>query len=197
MVGWHHRLDGPRELVMNREAWCAVVHGVTRSWTRLNDWTELIVYFFFLFLVWIEKRKGRECMKSKYLQRSKILLLFTVCHNWNLSVSYNIWKEKVLVAQFCPTLCNPMDFSSPGSSVHGIVQARILEWVAIIFSRGSSQPRNPTIYGLLQLLRARKQPWYSWLHLVDIPGDKTGQLHPTNELVNKPFKGPLRMESEC
>ena len=38
----------------------------------------------------------------------------------------------------CPTLCNPMDCSLPGSSVHGILQARILEWVAISFSRGSS-----------------------------------------------------------
>ena len=48
------------------------------------------------------------------------------------------------VAQLCPTLCNPMDSSQPGSSVHGIFQARILEWVAISFSRGSSQPRDQT-----------------------------------------------------
>ena len=40
--------------------------------------------------------------------------------------------------------CNPMDCSPPGSSVHGIFQARVLEWVAIVFSRGSSQPRNRT-----------------------------------------------------
>ena len=46
------------------------------------------------------------------------------------------------VAQSCPTLCDPMDYSLPGSSVHGIFQARILEWVAISFSRESSQPRN-------------------------------------------------------
>ena len=48
----------------------------------------------------------------------------------------------------CPvmsTLCDPMDYSPPGSSVHGILQARILEWVAIPFSRGSSQPRNQTL----------------------------------------------------
>ena len=43
--------------------------------------------------------------------------------------------------QSCPTICNPMDYSLPGSSVHGIFQARILEWVAITSSRGSSQPR--------------------------------------------------------
>ena len=49
-----------------------------------------------------------------------------------------------LVAQSCPTLCDPMDSSPPGSSVYGIIQARILEWVAMPSSRESSQPRNRT-----------------------------------------------------
>ena len=53
-------------------------------------------------------------------------------------------KVKVLVAQSCLTLCDPMDCSPPGCSVRGIHQARILEWVAIPFSRGSSQPRDWT-----------------------------------------------------
>ena len=44
--------------------------------------------------------------------------------------------------QSCPTLCDPMDCSPAGSSVHGILQARILEWVAMPFSRGSFQPRD-------------------------------------------------------
>ena len=46
------------------------------------------------------------------------------------------------VAQSCPTLCDPRDCSPPGSSVHGLLQARILEWVAMPSSRGSSQPRD-------------------------------------------------------
>ena len=46
--------------------------------------------------------------------------------------------------QSCPTLCDPMDCGPPGSSVHGILQARILKWVAISFSRRSSWPRNQT-----------------------------------------------------
>ena len=46
------------------------------------------------------------------------------------------------VAQSCPTLCDPVDYCPPGSSVHGILQARILEWVAMPSSRGSSQPRD-------------------------------------------------------
>ena len=44
------------------------------------------------------------------------------------------------VTQSSLTLCDPMDYSPPGSSVHGIFQARILEWVAVPFSRGSSPP---------------------------------------------------------
>ena len=50
----------------------------------------------------------------------------------------------VLVMQSCPTFWNPKNCSLPGSSVHGILQARILEWVAITFSRGFSQPRDQT-----------------------------------------------------
>ena len=49
-----------------------------------------------------------------------------------------ICVESVIVAQLCWTLCDPVDCSPPGSSVHGILQARILEWVAVPFSRGSS-----------------------------------------------------------
>ena len=49
-----------------------------------------------------------------------------------------------MCAQLCPTLCNPMDCNPPGSSVHGIFQPRVLEQVAISYSRGSSQPRDQT-----------------------------------------------------
>ena len=50
----------------------------------------------------------------------------------------------VLVAQSCPTFCDPMNCNPPGSSVPGVLQARILEWLAIPFFRRSSQPRNRT-----------------------------------------------------
>ena len=49
-----------------------------------------------------------------------------------------------LAAQLCLTFCTSMDCSPPGSSVHGILQTRVLEWGAILFSRGSSQPRDWT-----------------------------------------------------
>ena len=53
-------------------------------------------------------------------------------------------KVEVKVTQLCPTLCDHMDCSLPGSSAHGIFQARILQWVAIPFFRVSSQPRDRT-----------------------------------------------------
>ena len=55
-----------------------------------------------------------------------------------------VHKVKMLVTQSCLTLCDPMDCSPPGSSVPGILQAKILEWAAISFSRGSSRPRDQT-----------------------------------------------------
>ena len=55
-----------------------------------------------------------------------------------LGRALKVMEVKVLVTQLCPTLCNPMDYSPPGSSVHVILQTRILEWVAISFPGGSS-----------------------------------------------------------
>ena len=89
------------ELVMDREAWRSAVHGVAKSWTRLN-WTD----------------KHLKVIKRKMQLKS--------------------------VTQSCPTPCNPMHYSPPGSSVHEFFQARILVWVAICFSRGSSGPWDPT-----------------------------------------------------
>ena len=55
-----------------------------------------------------------------------------------------------LVAQLCPTPCDPMDYSLPGSSVHGILQARIPEWVAMLFSRGIFLPQGLNLSSALQ-----------------------------------------------
>ena len=73
-------------------------------------------------------RKLLVRVKGKMRGESKSLWVYAVC----------------LVAQLCPILCDPMDYTPPGSSVHGILQARILEWVAMPPSRGSFQPRDQT-----------------------------------------------------
>ena len=70
------------------------------------------------------------------------------CCSWGQkdsdTIEQLIWSELRVVTQSCLTLCDPVDCSLPGSSVHWILQARILEWVAISYSRRSSSPRNQT-----------------------------------------------------
>ena len=60
--------------------------------------------------------------------------------------------------QSCPTLCNPMDYSLPGSSVHGILQSKILEWVDLPSSRGSFQPRDWTFISCILHLQVGSLP---------------------------------------
>ena len=69
-------------------------------------------------------------------------------------------KHSVCVsAQLCPTFCDPMDCSPPGSSVHGIFQARILEWVSISFSRGFSWPRDQTCVSCVSCIEGSFTSW--------------------------------------
>ena len=83
-----------------------------------------------------------KCPVDKYIIISKYL--------------HNLYGRKEVegseVAQSCPTLCDPTDCSPPGSSVRGILQARVPEWVAIPFSRVSSQPRDRTLVSCRQIL---------------------------------------------
>ena len=87
-----------------------------------------------------EEEEGRERFQSImtliHYHHHKISRIH--CDGTKLRQTYKHAK----LLQSCPTLCDPMDCSLPGSSVHGILQARILEWVAIPISRGSSLPRD-------------------------------------------------------
>ena len=89
---------------------------------------------------WLEKRNDTKELGALWVTT----MLLSHASPSDISFFWTYEKVKMLVAQSCPTLCNPMDYSPPGSSVHGILQARILEWVAIPFSRGSSPPRDRT-----------------------------------------------------
>ena len=77
-------------------------------------------------------------------------LIHLSIYAWIVSTFYLLWtillwiKKWSEVTQSCPTLCDPVDCSPPGSSIHGILQARILEWVAISFFRRSSWPKDQT-----------------------------------------------------
>ena len=85
------------------------------------------------------------------VQSTQIFVLDLASHSGSIGLTvgtfcsvYLFWLVTSEVTQSCPTLCDPMDCSLPGSSVHGIFQARVLEWAAISFSRGSSQHRDWT-----------------------------------------------------
>ena len=100
------------------------------SWQIYREKVETRAYFIF--------SGFKITMDSNYSHEIKRHLLFGRKAMTILSESKNE------VAQLCLTLCDPMDCSLPGSSVHRIFQARVLEWAAISFSRGSSQPRDWT-----------------------------------------------------
>ena len=95
--------------------------------------------------VWYGKMETPWQVWVKLSSKSEFVL--TDLGRWEVIVKLLGFQGACLCAksnQLCLTLCNPMDCSPPGSSVHGILQARILEWVAMSFFRESSWPRNWT-----------------------------------------------------
>ena len=83
--------------------------------------------------------------KITKLKTTLATLVQNIHNNYYLFSTSYVLDKCVLVAQSWPTLCNPVDCSPSGSSVHGILQARILEWVAIPFSRQSPWLRAQTL----------------------------------------------------
>ena len=95
--------------------------------------TCVIVGALWIFIEWMKLIQGEMCSMEEVSLISRFQCIFF------------LKVKKVFVAQLCPILCDPINCSPPGSSVHGILQARILEWVAIPFSRGSFRPRDQTL----------------------------------------------------
>ena len=96
--------------------------------------------------------KGHEVRQATFTADTRSL--FGVTDTWDRPFTKHISGRSAVIRtwpyacvhakslQLCPTLCKPMDLSPPGSSVYGILQGRILEWVALPSSRGSSSPRD-------------------------------------------------------
>ena len=98
-----------------------------------------------IFLTVLETRDNSVVnFSSPQILFSYFLLPWTFLFLFIFLLKYVCAAAAAKSLQLCPSLCDPMDCSSPGSSVHGILQARILEWVAMPFSRGSSWPRDST-----------------------------------------------------
>ena len=79
---------------------------------------------------------------DKHYIEQETIYIYTLLCIFHYVLSQDTHTHTRLVTKSYPTLCDPLDWSPPGSSVHGIFQARVLEWVAISFCRVSSRSRD-------------------------------------------------------
>ena len=96
-----------------------------------------------------------ERMRHLWLPGPSSWVKLVITSFWWPAEADEFLNVRVKLLQLCMTSCNPMDYSPPGSSVHGIFQARILEWVAISFSRASSRPRDRTHVSYISCISRR------------------------------------------
>ena len=134
---------------MDREAWHAAIHVVAKSWTWMSNWTELNWTEWFPILLPL----GSLLSLVGFLWHFFSISLFGygmhfLARGLIQSVLHCTCAQSL---QSCPTLSDLMDYNPPGSSVHGILQARILEWVAMPSSRGSSQSQESSSHFLCLL----------------------------------------------
>ena len=105
------------------------------------------VLFFFLYILSSWDMTGDPALFSTYARAIQVIFKFIYCSldgNTFETTNYRVCVFVCTHAQSCLTLHDPMDCSPPGASVHEIFQAKILEWGAISYSRGSSQPKDWT-----------------------------------------------------
>ena len=142
--------------------------------TTSTTWEALIVFWVKLYSPKMEAETLTSSSgKSDHVREIQSLQIWLV--KMRLYLIRVRWGE---VAQLCPTLCDPVDCNLLGFSVHGILQARILEWIAISFARGSSRPRDRTqvsrIGGRRFNLWATREGWF--IHLLEQNTDKNCHL---------------------
>ena len=151
-------------------------------WTRKIPWQPTPVFL---------SGESHEAWGRKELDMTKQACMYTYspCSSKSsytlylpsVSMIWHPWVQPTQMLQYCgiylkkTSLCDPMDCSLPGSLVHGIFQARILEWAAISFSRGSSQDQSqglnlglPHCRQMLYCLSHQGSPTYKWTHTIQI-----------------------------
>ena len=116
-------LSKRREIVTDRAAWPAAVHGIAKSPTGLSDWTTTNFMKSTIFTGRVTEPSLQQIIFPGIKKKKK-----------NLGFFFLHATAAAKSLQLCPTLCDPIDSSPPGSPVPGILQARTLEWVAIYFS---------------------------------------------------------------
>ena len=109
------------------------------------------------------EERGR--LQSVCLESWTKLKRLNTCISVQLYSAHNRWRVHVKLLQSCLTLCDPTDCSLPHSSVHRILQARILEWVAMLSSGASSQPRDRTRVSCVSCIGGfftTRATWEAW-----------------------------------
>ena len=152
---------------MGRGAWKATVHGVTESQTRLSDFHFPHLASSYSMDSWTKQLwwPSGLCMAliMSISSQKPIWLWPRQVPDIPATVTYPGLTYECVHAQSCPALQDLMDCSLPSSSVHGILQARILEWIAILFCRGSSLSRDWTwvscIVGIFFTIWATREAW--------------------------------------
>ena len=144
MAGWLHWCNGHElgklwEMMRDREAWQASVHGVVQNLTWLGDWTTELVQVDILDInLWrtsiSDKAVGR-IITHVYVDIQLNIIIYIQKYHFSYEQVHLLFSPMLLCCvQLCLTLCDPMGWIPPGSSIHGIFQARTLEWVDISFS---------------------------------------------------------------
>ena len=144
--------------------WIAV--SFSRGSSRPGDWTRVSRIVDRHFTVWATREVNRKLQIKTTMWYHVMPMRMAVTkdrHGW-------MDKQNVMYAaaakslQLCLTLCNPMDYSPPGSSVHGILQARILEWVAMFLFKGSSWSRDLVLANKFFTTSATWEAFYKGLN---------------------------------